>query len=371
MNSHARLTYTQVWNAVGEGDPEERARMHWAGSARCCRSVQRLHQLFQILVKARERRGAIEFESSEVRFVLDPQGEVVQAGMLQRNDAHKLIEECMIAANVEAAKYLHAHHVPAPYRVHDRAAGAEVRGPAGVPEGVQAADAALVEGRTPRFHRTAEEDPRASRRRAARIGAAAQPVAGGLFARQRGPFRPGAGVVCAFHLADQALSRPAGAPGDQARTERRQAGEVPVFAQRDDRACVAVLRARTPRRRGRARSRRALPGRLDGAARRRRVRGHDQRCDQLRTVRGVGRIQGQRPDPRDPAAARLLPFRPDPQDAGRRAHRARIPARRPRQHRGDEGQRRGPQDRLQAGGRAGRQAAGGAGQPARRVKQKY
>lgn len=120
MNSHARLTYTQVWDAVGEGIPEEAREDALGRIGSLLPNVQRLHQLYQILAKARERRGAIEFESSEVRFVLGPQGEVVQAGMLQRNDAHKLIEECMIAANVEAAKYLQAHHVPAPYRIHDR-----------------------------------------------------------------------------------------------------------------------------------------------------------------------------------------------------------------------------------------------------------
>ncbi len=120
MNSHARLTYTQVWNAVGEGVLEADKEDAIAQIGSLLPNVQRLHQLYQILSKARERRGAIEFESSEVRFVLGPKGEVVQAGMLQRNDAHKLIEECMIAANVEAAKYLLAHHVPAPYRIHDR-----------------------------------------------------------------------------------------------------------------------------------------------------------------------------------------------------------------------------------------------------------
>ncbi|KRG69017.1 ribonuclease R [Pseudoxanthomonas dokdonensis] len=114
MNSHARLTYTQVWNAVGlEG--EERVTL---GEQQP--QVERLHQLYQVLAKARAKRGAIEFESSEVRFVLDNTGEVTQAGMLQRNDAHKLIEECMIAANVEAARYLLARHIPAPYRVHDK-----------------------------------------------------------------------------------------------------------------------------------------------------------------------------------------------------------------------------------------------------------
>lgn len=120
MNSHARLTYTQVWNAVGEDALEEDKAEAIARIGSLLPNVQRLHQLYQILAKARERRGAVEFESSEVRFVLGPKGEVVQAGMLQRNDAHKLIEECMIAANVEAAKYLMARHVPSPFRIHER-----------------------------------------------------------------------------------------------------------------------------------------------------------------------------------------------------------------------------------------------------------
>jgi len=115
MNSHARLTYTQVWNAVGEDDADAKAFI-----GPLLPQIQSLHQLYRILAKARERRGAIEFESSEVRFVLDNRGEVTQAGMLVRNDAHKLIEECMIAANVEAARYLLATHIPAPFRVHER-----------------------------------------------------------------------------------------------------------------------------------------------------------------------------------------------------------------------------------------------------------
>jgi ribonuclease R len=115
MNSHARLTYTQVWNAVGEKQVEAIAQI-----GALMPSVERLHQLYQVLAKAREKRGAIEFESSEVRFLLDQKGEVIQGGMLARNDAHKLIEECMIAANVEAAKFIVAKGIPAPFRVHDR-----------------------------------------------------------------------------------------------------------------------------------------------------------------------------------------------------------------------------------------------------------
>ena len=115
MHSHARLTYTQVWKAIGEDDAEHRAAI-----GDLLPAIERLHQLYGLLSKARSRRGAIEFESNEVHFELNPQGEVIQGGLLARNDAHKLIEECMIAANVEAGKAVLANHVHAPFRVHDR-----------------------------------------------------------------------------------------------------------------------------------------------------------------------------------------------------------------------------------------------------------
>ena len=120
MHSHARLTYTDVWNAVGEGIPEDDHAAALARIGALLPQIQRLHQLYKVLDKARAKRGAIEFESSEVRFVLDAKGAVTQAGMLQRNDAHKLIEECMIAANVQAALFLLGARVPAPYRDHDK-----------------------------------------------------------------------------------------------------------------------------------------------------------------------------------------------------------------------------------------------------------
>ncbi len=115
MRSHARLTYSQVWSAVGEDDPEAIAQV----GARMPQ-LRHLHQLYRLLARARAARGAIEFETGEVHFLLGPGGEVVQGGMQERNDAHKLIEECMIAANVEAARFLLKKKVPAPFRVHDR-----------------------------------------------------------------------------------------------------------------------------------------------------------------------------------------------------------------------------------------------------------
>jgi ribonuclease R len=113
MRSAARLTYTQVWKAIGENDADARAQI---GSL--MPQIENLHRLYQVLAKQRQRRGAIDFESSEVKFRLAPTGEVLQMGAYERNDAHKLIEECMIAANVQAARFLQQAKVPAPYRVH-------------------------------------------------------------------------------------------------------------------------------------------------------------------------------------------------------------------------------------------------------------
>jgi ribonuclease R len=115
MRSHARLTYTQVWAALGENDADAIAQI-----GGLLPQLERLHQLYKVLAKARRARGAIEFGSQEVEFKLGPAGEVVQAAPVERNDAHMLIEECMIAANVEAARFLLKKKIPAPYRVHDK-----------------------------------------------------------------------------------------------------------------------------------------------------------------------------------------------------------------------------------------------------------
>ncbi|HXR63017.1 MAG TPA: ribonuclease R [Rudaea sp.] len=113
MRSHARLTYDRVWQAIGQNDADARAEL-----ADVLPQLEQLHQLYKILAKARQHRGAIDFESHEVNFKLSATGEVEQLGAEHRNDAHKLIEECMIAANVEAAKFLDKKKIPALYRVH-------------------------------------------------------------------------------------------------------------------------------------------------------------------------------------------------------------------------------------------------------------
>ena len=113
MHSHARLTYDQVWKYLQGGDlPFEEPRPGVP------ESLDDLYSLYKTLRKARQKRGAIDFESQEIRFVFDEQGRVADLKPTERHDAHKLIEECMILANVEAARFLQKRKLTAPYRVH-------------------------------------------------------------------------------------------------------------------------------------------------------------------------------------------------------------------------------------------------------------
>ena len=114
IRSHARLTYTRVWQAIGENNVEARTAI----GPILMPKIETLHKLYLALARQRAKRGAIEFESTEYTFRLAPNGEVLSMGAYERNDAHKLIEECMIAANVEAARFLLARKLPAPLRVH-------------------------------------------------------------------------------------------------------------------------------------------------------------------------------------------------------------------------------------------------------------
>jgi ribonuclease R len=83
--------------------------------------LDELYKVFKALVKARKRRGALELDTQETRVVLDAQGKVAQVAPVQRNDAHRIIEECMVAANVAAARFVIKHKTPALFRVHDGA----------------------------------------------------------------------------------------------------------------------------------------------------------------------------------------------------------------------------------------------------------
>jgi ribonuclease R len=113
MNSSARLTYQQVADYFESG-----VLKHHDEMADVKRNLDDLHSLYKALKAARLKRGAIDFESTEYGFQFDERGAVAGLMAQERNDAHKLIEECMILANVEAARFLLGHKLPAPYRVH-------------------------------------------------------------------------------------------------------------------------------------------------------------------------------------------------------------------------------------------------------------
>ena len=113
MKSSARLTYQQVADYYESG-----VLQHHDDQADVKRSLDDLHTLYRALRAARLKRGAIDFESIEYGFMFDERGAVSGLTPEERNDAHKLIEECMILANVEAARFLLSHKLPAPYRVH-------------------------------------------------------------------------------------------------------------------------------------------------------------------------------------------------------------------------------------------------------------
>ncbi len=114
MRSHARLTYDQVWQAVGLHDADALATV-----SDVLPQLEHLHALYQAMVAQRKQRGAIDFETPEVKFRLDQTGGVEAMGATERNDAHKLIEECMIAANVQAALFLEKKKIPALFRAHE------------------------------------------------------------------------------------------------------------------------------------------------------------------------------------------------------------------------------------------------------------
>jgi ribonuclease R len=114
MHSHARLTYTEVWEALSV--PESRAGQRLTG---LMPQLANLHDLYRLLAKARAARGALEMDTTETYIVCDAHGRIEKILPRTRTDAHRLIEEMMLAANVSAADFLARHKHPALYRIHE------------------------------------------------------------------------------------------------------------------------------------------------------------------------------------------------------------------------------------------------------------
>ncbi|MFT4825515.1 MAG: ribonuclease R [Halioglobus sp.] len=112
IHSHARLTYTQVGEVLEKGS-------HPDVDKRRVVDLKRLHSLYKVLLGARAKRGAIEFDTVETRIIFDEQRKIEAIVPVVRNDAHKLIEECMLSANVAAARFFEEQKLPILYRVHE------------------------------------------------------------------------------------------------------------------------------------------------------------------------------------------------------------------------------------------------------------
>ena len=114
MRSKARMTYTQVFEMLQNPQGELAQEYAWLMP-----HAQHLYTLYKLMLAQREKRGAIEFESSETIMIFNDNGKIDRIEAYARNEAHRLIEECMLAANVCAADFLKANEHPALYRIHE------------------------------------------------------------------------------------------------------------------------------------------------------------------------------------------------------------------------------------------------------------
>lgn len=113
MRSHARLVYDDVAAMLVGGDKALREKY-----ASVLPHLEELYALYRVLRQMRRRRGAIDFETTETRIVFGAERKIEQIVPVHRNEAHMIIEECMILANVCAARFLQRKRIPALYRVH-------------------------------------------------------------------------------------------------------------------------------------------------------------------------------------------------------------------------------------------------------------
>ena len=114
MHSHARFTYTEVAAILANTrGPEAARRKERVGD------LIHLHDVFKALLKARQARGAVDFDTVETQIVCDESGRIERIEARTRNDAHRLIEECMLAANVCSADFILGSKHPGLFRVHE------------------------------------------------------------------------------------------------------------------------------------------------------------------------------------------------------------------------------------------------------------
>lgn len=109
IRSQARLTYSEVADMIAGKKTEQSAMLS---------QIKNLYLVYKKLLKQRLSRGALEFETTETRIIFGKDRKIEKIIPVERNEAHKLIEECMLLANVAAAEFLANHQIPLLYRVH-------------------------------------------------------------------------------------------------------------------------------------------------------------------------------------------------------------------------------------------------------------
>lgn len=123
MNSKARLTYTDVAAILVDGDEKLRHK-HDA----VLPGLETMYDLFKVMLKTRKQRGAIDFAMTETQFIFDDNRKLEAITPRERNDAHRLIEEFMVVANVAAARFLLSHQLPTLFRVHETPSAEKLAG---------------------------------------------------------------------------------------------------------------------------------------------------------------------------------------------------------------------------------------------------
>jgi ribonuclease R len=118
MHSHARMTYTQVAHILADREKHDSSGVRKQFAA-ILPQVDALHDLYKVLHRRRAKRGAIDFDSQETRILFDSERKISQIIPIDRTEAHRLIEECMLCANVCSAEFLQRAKLPALYRVHE------------------------------------------------------------------------------------------------------------------------------------------------------------------------------------------------------------------------------------------------------------
>ncbi len=242
MRSQARLTYTKVAAMLVDGDPALCAEY-----AKLLPHLHNLYQLYQALLTARARGAAPSTSTpTETRIVFNAERKVERIVPVVRNDAHRLIEECMLAANVAAAQ-LPAAAQAAGALPHPRDCRRPTSSRTCGPSWRSSACAwAAARSRTAKdYGGAAGGDPGAAGRPPHPDGPAALDGAGGLQPGERRPLRPGLPCVHPLHVADPALPRPPRAPRHQApaaATARRTTSITPC---RDCRASASTAPIRS------------------------------------------------------------------------------------------------------------------------------